>query len=98
MAQWRVFANECVLTNQAQDVHCISGHCAEKEVGVKLAAGQLLQIHFSLEIGMKSLVRHLKQPLKRMYDKVFLQTNDILHGELLQQCRRPAFPLIVLVA
>ena len=71
MAQWCVFANECVLTNQAQDFHRISGHCAEQEVGLKLAAGQLLQIHFSLEIGKKLLVRHLTQPLRGMADKVF---------------------------
>jgi hypothetical protein len=66
MAQWRVFANERILTNQAQDVHCQRSHCTDRGVGVKLTAGQTLQVHVGFEFTMELLVRGV----------VFVQIND----------------------
>ena len=57
MAHWRVFANQRILANQAQDVHRHRSQRAYQEVGVKLAAGQTLQVHVGFELGVKLLVR-----------------------------------------
>ena len=43
ISAWRrgyVFADECVLTNQAQDVHRHCRQSAHQKIGVKLATGQ----------------------------------------------------------
>ena len=84
MAQWRVFANERILANQAQDVHRHRSQSADQEVGVEFATGQALQIHVGLELGMELLVRGM----------VFVQIDDVLHRELVRQCCRPALQFV----
>jgi hypothetical protein len=84
MKQWHVFANQRILTYQAQGVHRHRSQSADQEVGVKLAAGQTLRVHIGLELRMKLLVRGV----------VFVQINDVLHRELLPQCRRPALNFV----
>jgi hypothetical protein len=79
-----VFANERVLSNQAQDVHRHRSLCADQDVGVKLATGQTLQVHVGLELGMELPASGV----------VSVQLNDILHRELVCQCRRPAFQFV----
>ena len=84
IAQWCVFANERVLTNQAQDVRCHRCQSADQKVGVNLADWQALQVHFGLELGMELLVGGV----------FFVQIDDVLHRELVLQCCRPAFQLV----
>lgn len=85
-AQRCVFANERVLTNQTQYVR---RRCRRQgpnqEAGVKLATGQMLQVCIGLEPKVKLLVRSV----------VFVQLDNVLGGELLQQCRCPNCKLLV---
>lgn len=84
MAHWCVFAEERILTNQTQDVHCHSSHCAAQKVGDKLATEQALQIHVGLELRMERLLRGM----------VFVQINDVLCRELLGRCLPPALQFV----
>ena len=80
MAHGRIGLVQGVLSNQAQQVHCHGSKPADQVIGVKLAAGQALQVHIGLELGVKLLVRGV----------VGVQRHDLGRAEPPGQRRGPA--------
>ena len=80
VAHWRVGLCQCVLPNQAQQIHRHRGELANQIVGVKLSARQALQIHIGLELRVKLLMRGV----------ITVQLNHLGRTERLGQRRRPA--------
>jgi len=80
VAHRRVGLCQSVLPNQAQQIHRHCGELADQIVGVKLSARQALQIHISLELRVKLLMRGV----------ITVQRNHLGRTERLGQRRRPA--------